>query len=74
MSGKRLGLDFRLKKRFGCGLLTFNCSKSSFDFFSELLARFTRNPFDLLVHTTIRPNGEANGLLGHRDGVICAAI
>ena len=40
MSGKKLGLDFRLQKRFGCGLLTYNRSKSSFDFFSELLARF----------------------------------
>ena len=43
MSGKRLGLDLRLQKRFGCGLLTFNRSKSSFHFFSELLARFTSN-------------------------------
>ena len=66
MSGKRLGLDLRLQKRFGCGLLTFNRSKSSFHFFSELLARLSCNTLDLLFHTSIRPNGEANGLLGHR--------
>ena len=66
MSGKRLGLDLRLQKRFGCGLLTFNRSKSSFHFLSELLARFSCNTLDLLFHTTIRPDGEANGLLGHR--------
>ena len=66
MSGKRLGLDLRLQKRFGCGLLTFNRSKSSFHFFSELLARFSCNTLDLLFHTSIRPDGEANGLLGHR--------
>ena len=65
MSGKRLGLDLRLQKRFGCGLLTFNRSKSSFDFFSELLARLACNTLDPLFHTTIRPNGETNGLLGH---------
>ena len=67
MSRKRLGLDLRLQKRFGCGLLTFNRSKSSFHFFSELLARFTYNTLDQLFHTTIRPDGEANGLLGHRE-------
>ncbi len=67
MSGKRLGLDLRLQKRFGCGLLTFNRSKSSFHFFSELLARFSCNTLDLLFHTSIRPDGEANGLLGHRE-------
>ncbi|AHF64484.1 hypothetical protein Syncc8109_2149 [Synechococcus sp. WH 8109] len=67
MSGKRLGLDLRLQKRFGCGLLTFNRSKSSFHFFSELLARFPCNTLDLLFHTAIRPDGEANGLLGHRE-------
>ena len=67
MSGKKLGLDFRLQKRFGCGLLTFNRSKSSFHFFSELLARFSCNTLDLLFHTSIRPDGEANGLLGHRE-------
>ena len=66
MSGKRLGLDLRLQKRFGCGLLTFNRSKSSFHFFSELLARLSCNTLDLLFHTSIRPDGEANGLLGHR--------
>ena len=66
MSRKRLGLDLRLQKRFGCGFLTFNRSKSSFYFFSELLARFSCNTLDLLFHTTIRPDGEANGLLGHR--------
>ena len=74
MSWKRLGLDLRLQKRFGCGLLTFNISKSSFNFFSELLARLTSNPLDPLFHTAIGPNGETNGLLGHRSGVICAAI
>jgi hypothetical protein len=74
MSGKNLGLDFRLQKRFGCGLLTFNRSKCSFNFFSELLARLTSNALDPLFHTTIGPNGETNGLLGHRSGVICAAI
>ena len=74
MSGKRLGLDLRLQKRFGCGLLTFNRSKCSFDFFSELLARFTRDTLDPLLHTTVRPDGETNGLLGHRGSVICAAI
>jgi len=67
MSGKRLGLDLRLQKRFGCGLLTFNRSKSSFHYFSELLARFSCNTLDLLFHTSIRPDGEANGLLGHRE-------
>ena len=67
MSGKRLGLDLRLQKRFGCGLLTFNRSKSSFHFFSELLARFPCNTLDLLFHTTIRPDGEANGLLVHQE-------
>ena len=67
MSGKRLGLDLRLQKRFGCGLLTFNRSKSSFHFFSELLARFSCNTLDLLFHTSIRPDGEANGLLRHRE-------
>ena len=67
MSGKRLGLDLRLQKRFGCGLLTFNRSKSSFHFFSELLARLSCNTLDLLFHTSIRPDGEANGLLGHRE-------
>ena len=66
MSWERLGKDLRLQKRFGCGLLTFNRSKSSFHFFSELLARFSCNTLDLLFHTTIRPDGEANGLLGHR--------
>ena len=63
MSGKRLVLDLRLQKRFGCGLLTFNRSKSSFHFFSELPARFSCNTFDLLIPTSIRPDGEANGLL-----------
>ena len=67
MSGKRLGLDLRLQKRFGCGFLTFNRSKSSFHFFSELLARSSCNTLDLLLHTSIRPDGEANGLLGHRE-------
>ena len=67
MSGKRLGLDLRLQKRFGCGFLTFNRSESSFHFLSELLARFTCNTLDLLLHTSIRPDGEANGLLGHRE-------
>ena len=67
MSGKRLGLDLRLQKRFGCGFLTFNRSKSSFNFFSELLTRFSCNTLDLLFHTSIRPDGEANGLLGHRE-------
>ena len=66
MSGKRLGLDLRLQKRFGCGFLTFNRSKSSFHFFGELLARLSCNTLDLLFHTSIRPDGEANGLLGHR--------
>ncbi|AII48682.1 hypothetical protein KR52_05940 [Synechococcus sp. KORDI-52] len=65
MSRERLGLDLRLQKRFGCGFLTFNRSKSSFHLFSELLARFTSNTLDLLFNTTIRPDGEANGLLGH---------
>ena len=74
MSGKRLGLDLRLQKRFGCGLLTFNRSKRSFDFFSELLARLACNTLDPLFHTAVRPNGETYGLLGHRGGVICAAI
>ena len=41
MSGKRLGLDLRLQKRFGCGFLTFNRSKSSCHFFSEMLTGFT---------------------------------
>ena len=67
MSGKRLGLDLRLQKRFGCGFLTFNRSKSSFHFFSELLARFPCNTLDLLFHAAIRPDGEADGLLGHRE-------
>ena len=67
MSGKRLGLDLRLQKRFGCGFLTFNRSKSSFHFFSELLARLSCNTLDLLFHTSIRPDGEAYGLLGHRE-------
>ena len=67
MSGKRLGLDLRLQKRFGCGLLTFNRSKSRLHFFSELLTRFSCNTLDLLFHTSIRPDGEANGLLGHRE-------
>ena len=66
MSGKRLGLDLRLQKRFGCGILTFNRSKSSFHFLSELQARFTGNTLDPFFHTTIRPNGETKGLLGHR--------
>ena len=74
MSGKRLGLDLRLQKRFGCALMTFNRSKSSFHFFSELLARFTRNTLNPFFHTTIGPNGETNGLLVHRRSVICAAI
>lgn len=74
MSGKRLGLDLRLQKRFGCGLLTFNRSKSSFNFFSELLARFTRNTLHTLLNAAVRPDGETNGLLGHRGDVICAAI
>ena len=74
MSGKNLGLDFRLQKRFGCGFLTFNRSKCSFNFFSELLARFACNTFDPFFHTTIRPNGETNGLLGHRRSVIWIAI
>ena len=74
MSWKRLGLDLWLQKRFGCGLLTFNRSKSSFHFFSELLARFTSNTLDPFFHTAVRPNGETNGLLGHRRSVICAAI
>ena len=65
MSWKRLGLDLRLQKRFGCGLLTFNRSKGSFHFFSELLARLACNTLDPFFHTTIRPNGETNGLLGH---------
>ena len=65
MSGKRLGLDLRLQKRFGCGLLTFNRSKCSFDFFSELLARFASDTLDPLLHATVRPDGETNGLLGH---------
>ena len=65
MSGKRMRLDLRLLKRLGCGLLTFNRSKSSFHFLSELLARFTCNTLDPFFHTTIRPNGETNGLLGH---------
>ena len=74
MSWKRLGLDLRLQKRFGCGLLTFNHSKSSFNFFSELLARLTYNTLDPFFHTTIRPDGETNGLLGHRKSVNCVAI
>ena len=74
MSRKRLGLDLRLQKRFGCGLLTLNRSKSSFNFFSELLARFARDTLDPFLHTTIRPDGETNGLLGHRGSVFCAAI
>ena len=65
MSGKRLGLDLRLQKRFGCGLLTYNRSESSFNFFSELLARFTRNTLDPLLHAAVWPDGETNGLLGH---------
>ena len=65
MSGKRLGLDLRLQKRVGCGLLTFNHSKRSFHFVSELLARFTSNTLDPFFHTAVRPNGETNGLLGH---------
>ena len=65
MSWKRLGLDLRLQKRFGCGLLTFNRSKSSFNFFSELLARLASNTLDPFFHTTIGSNGETNGLLGH---------
>ena len=74
MSGKRLGLDLRLQKRFGCGFLTFNRSKSSFNFFSELLARFTSNTLDLFFNTAVGPNGETNGLLGHRRSAISAAI
>ena len=74
MSGKRLGLDLRLQKRFGGGLLTFNCSKCSFNFFSELLTRLTGNTLHPFFHTTIRSNGETDDLLGHRNGVICAAI
>ena len=66
MSGKRLGLDLRVQKRFGSGLLTFNHSKSSFDFFSELLTRLTNDTFDPFFHTAIRPDGETNGLLVHR--------
>ena len=65
MSGKKLGLDFRLQKRFGCGLLTYNRSKSNFHFFSELLARLARNTINPFFHPTIGPNGETNGLLGH---------
>ena len=52
MSWERLGLDLRLQKRFGCGLLTFDCSKSSFNFFSELLARLACNTLDPFFHTT----------------------
>ena len=74
MSWKRLGLDLRLQKRFGCGFLTFNRSKSSFYFFSELLANFTSNTLDPFFHTAVRPNSETYGLLGHRRSVICAAI
>ena len=74
MSGKRLGLDLRLQKRFGCGFLTFNRSKSSFHLLSELLARFTSDTLDPFFHTAVRPDGETNGLLGHRRSVICAAI
>ena len=66
MSGKRLGLDLRVQKRFGSGLLTFNHSKSSFDFFSELLPRLTNDTLDPFFHTAIRPDGETNGLLVHR--------
>ncbi len=66
MSGKRLGLDLRVQKRFGSGLLTFNHSKSSFDFFSELLTRLTNDTLDPFFHTAIRPDGETNGLLVHR--------
>ena len=66
MSGKRLGLDLRLQKRLGCGLLTFNHSKSSFDFFSALLTRLTNDTLDPFFHTAIRPDGETNGLLVHR--------
>ena len=65
MSGKKLGLDFRLQKRFGCGLLTYNHSKSSFNFFSELLTRLTGNTLNPFFHPTIGSNGETNGLLGH---------
>ena len=74
MSGKRLGLDLRLQKRFGCGFLTFNRSKSSFHFLSELLARFASNTLDPFFHTAIRPDDETNGLLWHRKSMICAAI
>ena len=74
MSWERLGLDLWLQKRFGCGLLTFNRSKSSFHFFSELLARLACNTLDPFFHATIRPNSETKGLLGHRRSVICAAI
>ena len=74
MSGKRLGLDLRLQKRFGSGLLTFNHSKCSFDFFSELLTRFTNCPLDPFFHTAIRPDSETNGLLRHRESVIWEAI
>ena len=65
MSGKRLGLDLRLQKRFGRGFLTFNRSKSRFHFLSELLARFTCNTLDPFFHAAVRPNGETNDLLGH---------
>ena len=74
MSGKRLGLDLRLQKRFGSGLLTFNHSKCSFHFFSELLTRFTNNTLDPFFHTAIRPDSEMDGLLGHRKSMISAAI
>ena len=37
---------------------TFNRSKSSLHFFSELLARFTSNTLDPFFHTAVRPNGE----------------
>ncbi len=74
MSGKRLGLDLRLQKRFGSGLLTFNHSKCSFNFFSELLTRFTNNTLYPFFHTAIRPDGETNDLLGHRRSMISGAI
>ena len=74
MSGKRLVLDLRLQKRFGSGLLTFNHSKCSFNFFSELLTRFTNNTLDPFFHAAVRPDSETNGLLGHRKSMICGAI
>ena len=65
--GESLGLGFRLKKCFSCGLASLDRTESVLQILGELLTGFASDSLNPLFNTTIRSNDETDRSLGHPD-------